>query len=79
MQRPANCDPFWRDPLRFDLGTRRCGELLVRLRRGIQRYSRKTRLHRLLSQGANVGKPHPVCGQYAGQRMDEHPRHPERL
>ena len=37
------------------------------------------RLDRLLAQRAHVGEPHAVRGQHAGQRMDEHARHAERV
>ena len=37
------------------------------------------RLQRLLAQRAHVGEPHPVRRQHAGERMDEHARHAERI
>ena len=49
------------------------------LRQGVEALGGQRRLDGLLAHGDDVGQPDPVRGQHAGQRVDEHPGHAQRV
>ena len=49
------------------------------LRQPGQEIAGERRLDGLLAHGDDVGQPDPVRGQHAGQRVDEHPGHAQRV
>ncbi len=79
MQRALGPDAISGDALRRDVGARGRSERRERIPGLCQRRLRQHGLERLLPQRAHVGKAHPVRRQHAGQRMQQHARHAERV
>ena len=65
--------------LGLDLGARVEFQRAQDLRQPVEQAGRERRLDGLLAHRDNVGQPDPVRGQHAGQRVDEHAGHAERV